>query len=145
MIYLLLARNFYFGLAIGLALLTGSLCSAKISGACPLSVIFLKGYFCWHLFFRIICEAFCIMCVWQLPCRLNPKVWIQQSRLELQFFSSMWELIILEQHPSSPRLRSQGWQWQSAPWWREGPLKVMGSRNETCPGCRSFLTVPTNL
>jgi len=28
------SRNFYFGLAIGLALLTGSLCSAKVSGAC---------------------------------------------------------------------------------------------------------------
>jgi hypothetical protein len=31
------ARNFYFGLAIGVALLAGCLCCAKISGACHLA------------------------------------------------------------------------------------------------------------
>ena len=62
------ARNFYFGLAIGLALLTGSLCSAKVSGACPLvRVFFFKRIYLGQgtnsSFFVSFFRGVCILCI----------------------------------------------------------------------------------
>ena len=68
------ARNFYFGLAIGLALLTGSLCSAKVSGACPLVRVcfFFKGYIlvgkALGTFFVSFVWPVCILCITSFLC-----------------------------------------------------------------------------